>query len=313
MMHFVLLGHPVEHSISPAIQAAAFNETGLDWIYEAIDIAPEALSEAVDRLRKGNWHGANVTIPHKHAVAPLLDVLADSAAQTSAVNTIARNANRLVGHNTDLPAFMKDLGSYFDLGLRPDVDLGANKINRSARLDAPATGTGLILGAGGAARSVAFGLAQQGINLNIIARTVHTAQALAEDVLRIYSVDVDVSPWESESFAEARRDCTLVVNATPVGMLPYKQDTPWPAEVALPEHAFVYDLVYTPGETRLVRDARLAGLRAASGAGMLVEQAALSFELWTGIRAPRRTMRAALEQMLESPKSISGDRELLNA
>jgi shikimate dehydrogenase len=310
---FVLLGHPVGHSISPAMQSAAFDKMGLDWTYEAIDVAPGELLGAVDRLRNGVWRGANVTIPHKQAVIPLLDDLSQSALHTSTVNTIVRDDNRVVGHNTDLPAFMKDLGSYFDLGLRPDVDLGANKNNRAAGLDAPATGTGLILGAGGAARSVAFGLAQQGLNLKLIARTMRPAQALAIDVLRNYSVEVELLPWEGDSFTDAGRDCSLVVNATPVGMLPHEQDTPWPSEIALPEKAFVYDLVYTPSETRLMRDARLAGLDAASGAGMLVEQGALSFELWTGIRAPRRTMRAALEAASENSNSISGTREVLNA
>lgn len=313
MSRFVLLGHPVGHSISPAMQSAAFDEMGLDWTYEAIDVAPGELLGAVDRLRNGVWRGANVTIPHKQAVIPLLDDLSQSALHTSTVNTIVRDDNRVVGHNTDLPAFMKDLGSYFDLGLRPDVDLGANKNNRAARLDAPETGTGLILGAGGAARSVAFSLAQQGFNLKLIARTIRPAQALAEDVLRKTSVEVELLPWENDSFTDAGRDCSLVVNATPVGMLPHEQDTPWPSEIALPEKAFVYDLVYTPSETRLMRDARLAGLDAASGAGMLVEQGALSFELWTGIRAPRRTMRAALEAASENSNSISGTREVLNA
>ena len=294
-MRFVLLGHPVGHSISPAIQGTAFDETGLDWIYEAIDVAPDELSEAVDRLRKGFWHGANVTIPHKQAVIPLLDDLTESAAHTFTVNTIVRSGNRLVGHNTDLPAFIKDLGARFDLTL--DVQHG----------------TALLLGAGGAARSVAFGLAQQGFSLNVIARTVRPAQALAKDVLRNYPVDVELLPWENDSFADAGRDCSLVVNATPVGMLPHEQDTPWPSEIALPGKAFVYDLVYTPSDTRLMGDARHAGLRGATGAGMLVEQGALSFELWTGIRAPRRAMQAALEAASENSDSISGTREVLNA
>jgi shikimate dehydrogenase len=142
---------------------------------------------------------------------------------------------------------------------------------------------------------------------------MHSARALAEDVVRKTSVDVAVLPWEGDSFAEARRDCALIVNATPVGMLPHEQSTPWPDEIALPEKAFVYDLIYTPSETRLLRDARLAKLSAASGAGMLIEQGALSFELWSGMRAPRRKMQAALERALESASSISSDREVLNA
>jgi shikimate dehydrogenase len=292
MRRFALFGHPVTHSLSPAIQQAAFDKTGVDWTYEALDIAPDELFETTERLRHGSWDGANVTLPHKQDVIPLLDDLAESAALTSAVNTITRDEERLVGHNTDMPAFLHDLRAHHEL--RP-------------------SGAGLILGAGGAARAVAFGLASRGMDLHVISRSERPAKLIAADVHQTHSMEVSILPWEEASFAKASSDCALVVNATPVGMLPNDQETPWPHDVAFPDNAFMYDLIYTPGETRLVREARLSGLSATSGAGMLVEQGALAFELWTGLRAPRRSMRAALDRALDESPPISSDREVLNA
>ena len=274
---FVLLGSPVEHSFSPAIQSAAFNEAGLDWRYEAMEVTPEELAATIASMRKHGWLGANVTIPFKEAVLPLLDEIDSSAVQTSAVNTIVNRNGHLVGHNTDLRGFMRDLRTHWQV---------------------PKTGRPLILGAGGGARAVAFGLAQEGLDLLLIARTTIRAERLAEDVRRYHGVGVAILPWARDSFTKAASQCILIVNATPLGMMPEVQNSPWPGDVALPPAAFVYDLVYSPREPQLVKQAQRSGLRAASGAGMLLEQAALSYELWTGLRAPRERMRAALEDAL---------------
>ena len=278
MKRLVLLGHPVTHSLSPTMQRAAIEATGLGWDYQAIDVEPGELPAAVDQLRAGEWLGANLTLPHKQAVLPLIDELAASARHTSAVNTVVVEDGRLVGHNSDLAGFMHDLGLHCQI-----QDIGASA----------------ILGAGGAARAVAFGLAQQGVDLHLIARSERRAEALADGVRRRHPVDVVVLPWEGASFATVGDKCGLIVNATPVGMRPNDAETAWPANVPLPAGSFVYDLVYSPRDTRLTQDARLAGLDSVSGAGMLVEQGALSFELWTGLGAPRREMRAALDHELE--------------
>lgn len=277
----VLLGSPVAHSFSPAVQNAAFNEAGLDWRYEAMEVAPEQLAATLANMRKHGWLGANVTLPHKEAVLSLLDELDPSAIQTSAVNTIVNKDGHLVGHNTDLRGFIRDLRAHWRF---------------------PRTGRSLILGAGGAARAVATGLAQEGLDLSLIARTASRAERLAEDVRRYHGVGVAVLPWVSDSFARAASQCTLIVNATPLGMMPNVQNSPWPGDVPLPPAAFVYDLVYSPREPRLVKRAQHSGLKAASGAGMLLEQAALSYELWTDLRAPRERMKAALGEALEQSR-----------
>ena len=274
---FVLLGSPVAHSFSPAIQNAAFSQAGLDWRYEAMEVAPEQLAATIASMRKHGWPGANVTIPFKEAVLPLLDEIDPSAARTTAVNTIVNKDGHLVGHNTDLQGFTRDL-----------------------RIEWQAQGTGrsLILGAGGGARAVAFGLAEEGHDLLFIARTAARVERVVEELRRDYAVEAEILPWTEESFVKATSQCSLIVNATPLGMTPNSQISPWPDDVPLPPAAFIYDLVYSPRDTRLVQQARQAGLQAVSGSGMLLEQAALSYELWTGLRAPRAQMREAPEKAL---------------
>ena len=274
----VLLGSPVAHSLSPVMQGAAFAAAELNWRYEAIEVDPQGLPAAIRRMRADGWAGANVTIPLKEKVLPLLDELDASASQTLACNTIVNEEGCLVGHNTDLPGFLRDLQAHWQ---------------------DPRSGPSLILGAGGAARAVAFGLAQLGLDLRVIARSASRAASLAEDVRRGHPVEVTAFPWTPESFEQAAGRCRLIVNATPLGMLPLDRRPPWPEDVQLPPGAFVYDLVYTSRETPFVRQARLAGLEARSGAGMLLEQGALSYELWTGLSAPRERMRAALDSALE--------------
>jgi shikimate dehydrogenase len=274
-----LLGFPVAYSVSPDIHNAAFEEAGLDWRYEAMEVAPDELMAALASMRLEDWRGANLTIPHKEAALPLLDEIDPSAGQTLAVNTVVNKRGHLVGYNTDLHGFMRDLGAHWQV---------------------PTTGRALILGAGGGARAVAFGLAQEGLDLTLIARSTRRAERLAEDVRESYKVEVAAHPWVRQSFVEAAHRCVLVVNTTPLGMRPNTQDSPWPSGVPLPPAAFVYDLIYTPRDTRLVRMAHQSGVRAVSGSGMLLEQAALSFELWTGQRAPRERMRTALGAALDS-------------
>lgn len=278
MKRVVLLGSPVAHSLSPVIQNAAFQVSGLDWCYEAIETEAEELEPALDRMRAEAWPGANVTLPLKEAVVPLLDVLDPSAVEVSAVNTIVNDGGRLVGHNTDSLGFVRDLRAHWRV---------------------PADGVAVILGAGGAARAVAAGLAHRGLELVLIARSPERARVLAEDLRRTHAAKVGVLPWIGESFAQIPEHCVLVVNATPLGMAPADQDTPWPPEVPLPPGAVVYDLVYTPKETRFQQYARQSGLQSMPGGGMLLEQGALSYERWTGRRAPRRQMRAALHRALE--------------
>lgn len=246
---------------------AALEAAGLTgWRYELLPTPIGALSERVAALRGGVWAGANVTVPHKEAVIGLLDGLTPVARAMGAVNTIYKRNGELLGHNTDAAGFLADLAAH-------DV-----KVTNQAVL---------VLGAGGSARAVVAGCLGVGGRVTVMARRPEQAVAL-----RALGA-VGVVPWTPLAALEASDGVALVVNTTPLGMTPAIDASPWIAGTPWPPDAFVYDLVYNPSETRLVREARAHGLRAATGLGMLVEQGALAFELWTERRAPRDLMRRA--------------------
>jgi shikimate dehydrogenase len=243
----VLLGHHIGYSASPAMHGAAFASLGMDARYELADVGPDGLADAVAALREADRLGANVTRPHKLAVCNLVDELAPEVRRLGAANTIVRDRDRLVAHNTDLTAVAAELAS-----------LGTFE-------------RAVVLGVGGASRAVAAALAD--------ART---------DV-----APIDRGRWDSLPDLVAGAD--LLVNATPIGTA--SDESPLPADLLRADLA-VLDLVYRPSPTRLVRDARKRGARARDGAGMLLRQAAASFELWTGRRAPLDAMRGALRREL---------------
>jgi shikimate dehydrogenase len=271
-MKLVLFGNPVGHSVSPAMQRAALAEAGLnDWVYEALAVEAGHLPEAVARVREAEYAGANVTVPHKQAVMPLVDGLTPVAQAIGAVNTLIKRDGKLIGHNTDAAGFLADLYAH-------DVKLAHRTV--------------LILGAGGAARAVAAACAGVGAAVRVVARQRAQAEALGE------VAPVTVFDWSSLGFLQASDGAALVVNTTPLGMSPKTEASPWLDDVPWPAEAFVYDLVYNPPETRLVRQARAAGLRAATGLGMLVEQGLLGFGLWTGCSASRGVMLRAAEAKL---------------
>jgi shikimate dehydrogenase len=273
VMYIVLLGNPLEHSVSPAMQNAGLAAAGLnDWQYTAKPVPRERLGVSVLALREPDCAGANVTVPFKTDVIEMLDGLTPVAHAIGAVNTIVKHDGRLIGHNTDAAGFLADLHAH---GLQ-------------ARLR-PA----LVLGAGGAARAVVAALAGVGAQVRVVARRPSQAENLS------HVAPLEIHEWSSAGLQRASRDCGLIVNATPLGTAPDAGSTPWPEDVPLPDGAFVYDLVYNPRETRLTRFARTCGLRAATGLGMLVEQGALAFELWTGLAAPRANMRRAAEAGLQ--------------
>lgn len=258
----VLLGHPVAHSVSPRIQNAALRSAGLALVYEALDVAPTELDASLRVLARERAAG-NVTIPHKEAVAARCARLTPLAERVGAVNTFWHEEGRLVGDNTDVGGL--DLTVRALLG---DV--------RSARV--------ALIGAGGSAAAVlsaaeGWGDARVGIYNRHMAR----ADRLAARYPTIAA--------PTASLADALRDATLVVNATPVGMR--DREHPVPVEL-LPPGAAVFDLVYRAGETAWVTAAREAGHRAADGMGMLVEQGALAFERWFGIAPDRAAMWKAM-------------------
>jgi shikimate dehydrogenase len=275
-----LFGWPVAHSLSPAMHNAAFRALGLDWRYVLLPVPPEQLKTGLAGLLSGEHEGANVTVPHKSAVMDYLDEIDEAAGAIGAVNTIAVRGKRLIGYNTDAPGFLRAL---HDAGLEPS--------GRCA----------LVLGAGGAARSVAFALAEAGCAVTIYNRTVRRAEALAGHLqgLELSGPAVSV-PGEAALRTLDLNRFDLLVNATTVGMWPDCEDSPWPDGLSIPSRWKVFDLVYNPLETRLLREARRAGARAIDGLGMLVWQGALAFELWTGEAPPVSLMRAAALEALGS-------------
>ena len=284
-----VLGYPVEHSLSPAMQNAAFAHLGLDWAYVPLPVAPDCLGDAVRGLRALGFAGANVTLPHKERALAFLDDLAPEARALGAVNTVVNQGGRLVGHNTDAAGFLAALA---EVGCVP----------RHA----------VVLGAGGAARAVVYALVQAGAAVTVANRTPERAAALlaavaaagGRELSRASAVPampashsaVGVCALDAPDLERALARADLLVNTTPVGMWPEVDESPLPSGVVLLSGLTVFDLIYNPLETTLLRQARACGARSVGGLGMLVHQGALAFGLWTGLAAPVEVMRqAALE------------------
>ncbi len=278
---FGLIGYPLGHSRSPAIHTAGLRALGLSGEYRLYPVRPLPegagdLHHLVKLLRRGEIHGLNITIPHKQSVLPLLDQLTPTAQAIGAVNTLMMANGLLVGENTDAPGFLADL----ELNA-PDVIMKG--------------GRALVLGAEGAARAIVHALTGAGFEVIIAARHLETAQKIGLSA-RLSITLLDTANL-ADLVARSGAPITLLVNATSVGTSPNIEVSPWPESVPFPVGAVVYDLVYNPLETQLARQARQSGLYAFTGLGMLIEQAALAFELWTGQPAPREIMRQAVEQV----------------
>jgi len=262
-----ILGFPLTHSLSPVLHEAALKAAGLEGSYRVLPTPPEFLRARMQEVRR-EFTGVNVTIPLKERVIPYLDELSDEAQAIGAVNTILNRAGVLVGFNTDAPGFLKSLE---EAGL-------AYKRQRA-----------LVLGAGGAARGVAYALKKGGAKVLLYNRTLERAEALA--------AELGVGVLSPAALPHALRTCDLLINTTSVGM---KDPTASPLEgLELPHSGAVVDIVYTPEHTRLLREAKAAGLRTLGGLPMLVWQGALAFELWTGVQPDvdvmYRAARAALD------------------
>jgi shikimate dehydrogenase len=262
-----LIGWPVSHSLSPAIHNAAFAEAGLDWVYVPLPVPPQWLHPALDGLAPLGFAGANVTMPHKTEAADLLDQISEDARLLRAVNTILILGDQLEGHNTDVAGFDRFLRR--DVGFDPD--------GRSA----------LVYGAGGAARACALALARAGLaRLTVAARDEARAAPL---VSMVEALEVPIAVVQPGDVGALTAD--LVVNATPVGGP--GADSAHQSLPRLGPDVLVVDLLYDPPSTDLQQQARQAGATVFGGLGHLLEQAALSFELWTGTPAPLEVMSAA--------------------
>jgi shikimate dehydrogenase len=281
----VLIGHPVAHSLSGAMQQAAFDSAGIDAEYELWDRAPIALGDAINEVRGDAFLGANVTIPHKERVVPMIDKLTEEAQATGAVNTLTREGRRLVGHNTDVPGFEAAL----------DKLVGRQKMPRAA----------VLLGAGGGARAVTYGLIRAGFQRIIVFnRHLHRAEGMVKFFARSAAhMDLKAMPWHESIIESELAKTKVLINATSIGLA--SDVSPIPAEVITGD-LLVLDLIYN--RTRLLRDAEAAGAVAQDGETMLLHQGAAAFALWTGQPAPLEVMGQALaEARAEGVRSAEGE------
>jgi len=289
-----LIGYPLKHSISPYFQQAALDYYQFDIRYEAWETKPAQLQDAVNDLRKPQNVGANVTVPHKEAVLPLLDEVDDLASSIGAVNTIVRKDDRLLGFNTDAYGFVEalDKEGHFD----------------------PKEKRVVILGAGGAARAVGFALVQRKVaSLAVTDGIFERARALAENLVSYIkgapSRSKGLEPyitafqWQNLSSAEAFNNCDLIVHCTTIGMKHSSQEGQSPLSLeVIPRSVLVYDLVYNPWLTPLLGLAQKAGANILGGLPMLVYQGAASFKLWTGKEAPVDIMFNKAKEILTGGK-----------
>ncbi len=276
-----IIGYPIGHSMSPVFQQAALNACGVDAQYVAYQVPPGEVGEFVNGLRQPGIMGINVTVPHKEAVIPFLDEIDDWATEAGAVNTIVNRQGRLTGHNTDGYGFLR--------ALREGADFE------------PQGRRTLILGAGGAARGVVLALAREGVgDLTIANRTPERAESLAQ-LARGRGITAEAIPLSGPDLAQASATAELIVNCTTIGMThgPGEDETPLPG-AAIPSTSLVYDLVYNPLETRLLREAAQAGAKTLGGIQMLVYQGAASFEMWLERPAPVPVMLEAATQAMQS-------------
>jgi len=276
-----LIGWPVGHSVSPPMHNAAFAALGLDWCYVPLPVALEPsnrVGEAVCGLRALGLRGANVTVPHKQAVMPYLDRLTPAAQAIGAVNTIRVEADgTLLGDNTDAPGFVADLRDH-------GVDPAGQRV--------------LVLGAGGSARAVVYGLAAAGSRaITICNRTLDKANSLAAEMQTLFPTCLILAADFPGPLAALSAAADLVVNSTSLGMTPHVDGLPWATDVAFRPSQTVYDLIYNPPQTRLLQKATADGAPAIGGLGMLIWQGAIAFEIWTGSAAPVDVMRRAVTEV----------------
>lgn len=298
-----VMGWPVAHSLSPAMHNAAFAALGLNWVYVPLAVPPERLAEAVRGLRALGFVGCNATVPHKPALAQLMDELTPVAAAIGSVNTvIVRPDGSLLGDSTDGYGFLTDLRAH-------GVHIGEAENRRSAEATQrqvakmkgrPEAGVvcrrALVIGAGGAARAVVFALAEAGATVAIANRTVASAAELCRMVLAaLPTANVSAHPFPA-ALTRLAADADLIVNTTSLGLHGDADPLPWDPAVPFRRDQVVYDLIYNV-RTPFLRLAEAAGARAIDGLGMLVHQGARSFELWTGRPAPVEVMDAALRSV----------------
>jgi shikimate dehydrogenase len=269
-----VIGDPIEHSLSPRMHNAAFEYLGLDYLYIPFRVLEKDLKNAVRGARAFNLKGFNVTIPHKVSIIKFLDDVDLIARKIGAVNTVVNQEGELLGYNTD--------------------GLGALEALREGGVD-PKGKKIVVIGAGGASRAITFQLASVCSKLTILNRTKIKAVKLA----KLINVDSEVQgrSLTAKSLKSSLNDSDILINTTSVGMHPNVNESPVPEEF-LHKDLVVFDIVYNPLETLLLRYARNIGAKSINGVGMLVNQGAIAFKLWTGHEAPKDIMRKAVVEGL---------------
>lgn len=272
-----IIGDPIEHTMSPAMHNAAFYKLGLDYVFVPFLVKKEGLRQAIDGVRGLNIRGLGVTIPHKVAVMQYLDQIDDLAQKIGAVNILVNDNGILTGYNTDAGGFLRAL---LERGIEPKGKMVA------------------ILGAGGASRAISFVLAERGANLIILNRTWDKAIELADRVARSFGNKIEALPLDKENLTKALGRADIMMNCTNVGMHPHVSETLVTAN-QLKSDMIVFDTVYNPIKTQLLKEAEKAGATTISGVEMLVWQGVLAFEMWTHHKAPVEVMREAVIKMLQ--------------
>ncbi len=270
-----VIGHPIGHTASPAMVNAALRHAGmLNVLYVPVEVAPRDLGAFCRSAHLLNFIGFNVTIPHKVAVIKHLTRLDRSAKEVEAVNTVKVNGGKLVGYNTDTAGVLSSLPS----GL-------------------PADGTVTVVGVGGAARAAAVALWKRGFEKLVFAGRRRSSMNRFKRFAERKGIDCTLVTIGSAAFAEAVRKSSLLINATPVGMHPHTGKTPVPAKLLHPGMT-VFDMVYNPTETKLLREARARGAETVNGVRMLVEQGAEALKLWLQIQPDKKVMERAVLRFL---------------
>jgi shikimate dehydrogenase len=271
-----IIGDPIEHTVSPAMQNAAFSELGMDCIYLPFNVKGDDLRFAIQGLRALNIRGLNVTIPHKASVISLLDELDPLVESLEAVNTIVNSEGILKGYNTDASGFWRSL--------------------QSEKID-PDKKKALVLGAGGAARAICFMMADKGADMTILNRHLQAGQKLADRISGLFRREVRALELNKDNLTMELKDAEIIINTTSVGMFPNVEETLVPARL-IKNRQIIIDIIYNPLQTRLIRDGRKRGAKTLGGIEMLVQQGAAAFEIWTGKKAPVDVMREAVIKTL---------------
>ncbi len=267
-----IMGWPVAHTLSPIMHNAAFRALEMNWRYVPLPVRPADLRDAMVGLRALGFRGANLTVPHKETTIPFLDGIGEAAGAIGAVNTVVvRDDGSLFGENTDAIGFRDDFGT-----LR--VKLAGRKA--------------LVLGAGGAARAVVYVLLSQGAEVCILNRSPGRAEHLAAEMAAKLGGNACSGPLSQ--IAEMASWAEIVIQATQVGMWPASDASVWPDGVPFQPGQVLYDVVYRPEETRIMKQARAGGAMAFNGLGMLLRQGGAAFRLWTGRTPPLEVMEAAV-------------------